>query len=337
MLRTLLAVTLTSSLSLVTGCVITSSSESIDAEPIRKAMPSADEVKLDVTDAAGSTTKALEPGFEAQTDGSTSKSATFYRLTRGIFDHTNLGTGAILGGLKLIVQQPPTSKSDGEIVWGPWTESLHPAEWRLRVVEEAQGEYSYAWEGRRKDGGPTAVFVPVLSGKAYAEGHARHGTGSFTIDSDAATRLDPDRLGADDEGGTLVVTYDGRITVRDGRTLPEKISVSSKLSKRPDVWFDVVVTREASGGRVDLKAHDDLDEKKATKLEDIDMRSRWAGNGAGRADVKVTGGDLPSTVSQVTFAECWGTSFTRSYYTDSIGSEPTEGREADCPFGAATF
>jgi hypothetical protein len=66
--------------------------------------------------------------------------------------------------------------------------------------------------------------------------------------------------------------------------------------------------------------------------EHITLRSRWQSNGAGRADARLTGGDLTSSAIA---SECWSTSFRRTYYTDNVNFAPTEGAVADCAFGTA--
>jgi hypothetical protein len=88
------------------------------------------------------------------------------------------------------------------------------------------------------------------------------------------------------------------------------------------------VTHDALGaGSVTIKGTTDLDASKATKLEDVDLLSRWEGNGSGRADVVFKGGDLPVTVDAT---ECWSTSFTRVYYQDTVNFEPESGSAQQC-------
>jgi hypothetical protein len=54
-------------------------------------------------------------------------------------------------------------------------------------------------------------------------------------------------------------------------------------------------------------------------------------------DVEVTGGSLPTTIPKIDASECWGTSFARVYYVDSVGIEPTSGDAGSCAFSAKTF
>lgn len=89
-------------------------------------------------------------------------------------------------------------------------------------------------------------------------------------------------------------------------------------------------------GDLYVKAHDDVDPGHSTKLEDIQLESRWNGDGAGRADIKLSGGDIPAADSPVTAVECWGADFMRSYYSDSINYEPTEGDPTACVYQQPT-
>jgi hypothetical protein len=69
----------------------------------------------------------------------------------------------------------------------------------------------------------------------------------------------------------------------------------------------------------------------ATSLkETVTLRSRWIATGAGRADARVSGGDLGA--QQITASECWNTMFNRVFYKDSLDLAPAEGAESACAF-----
>jgi hypothetical protein len=67
--------------------------------------------------------------------------------------------------------------------------------------------------------------------------------------------------------------------------------------------------------------------------EQIVIRSRWQGDGAGRGDARLAGGDLGS--AQAIASECWNPLFRRVFYTDNVAFEPTEGDVAQCAYGTA--
>ena len=57
-------------------------------------------------------------------------------------------------------------------------------------------------------------------------------------------------------------------------------------------------------GTLSVDAHADTDESKASLLEDVSLLSRWHADGAGRADLAISGGDLPASIPLVTTSEC---------------------------------
>ena len=64
------------------------------------------------------------------------------------------------------------------------------------------------------------------------------------------------------------------------------------------------------------------------------VRSRWNGQGAGRSDAYLTGGDLG--VLTYTESECWGTSQMVAFFRNNLSLE-AHGEEADCAFQEASF
>jgi hypothetical protein len=74
----------------------------------------------------------------------------------------------------------------------------------------------------------------------------------------------------------------------------------------------------------------DIDDTHATQPEAISVESRWRG----RSDIEIAGGDILAEYDPVTVVECWGTAFTRVYYTGSVGLEPTEGAASECAHDA---
>ncbi len=81
-----------------------------------------------------------------------------------------------------------------------------------------------------------------------------------------------------------------------------------------------------------MDAHDDVSDEKNTAKEDVQIRSRWNAQGEGRADITLSGGDVPQTYGTVSAIECWDSSFARVYYGDSVEYAPTEGDVAACAY-----
>lgn len=308
---------------LALGCI--QSETQPDASKFIEGIPNTDDVELhEPTSASASMrTQALEVLDTANPN----QYATYYRFTREMFDTVNWGTAYVLGSIWMLVHMPPTTVSDSEAIWGPWSEALSPAEWQFRAVEVASGEYDYVLEGRNK--GSSQPFEPVWTGKGYGRSRPEHRTGWFQIDFDAANRIDPTRLRADDESGTVKIEY-------ALASWPVRVSALGTELDRDAHYQVTVTTQRDGGGRVDIDVHDDIDDSHDSALEDVVMRSRWLATGAGRADVTLSGGGLPPQ-ALVKVSECWSESFTRTYYTDNYSIEPTAGDAALSAFSDPEF
>ncbi len=285
----------------------------------REAVPKSDDVALRVPAGSGAAVstrglRILSPGGGAMA----SSEAKFYSFTRDLTREVDGVTSGILSSVWALASTQPTTVESKRAVWGPGSSSaLDPNEWRFVVVENATGEYDYALEGRKKAGGD---FVAVLRGKGFGSEHPSHRTGSFEVDGDAYRALEPSR-GA--EEGSAKVTY-------SLATFPTAIGVA--LRTGAEASWDITVTRdEAGAGKVDITGKGDVDGDGATAQEDVTLASRWDASGAGRADVTMSNGDLPQSV---TATECWSSAFSRVYYEDTVQSEPTVGAKAACAFAA---
>jgi hypothetical protein len=287
-----------------------------EAEKFREALPLQEEVALRVPgNASGMATRTQ--GLTFATGDTTPGAARYYQMTRDLTGAVDFGTALMLGGIWAIVHTTPTSIEPKKAVWGPGAgNALEPAIWRFSVTEVGDAEYDYVLEGQSKGGG---AWLSVLNGHGYGKSRPEHKQGWFKADNDAYKLLEPAR--SRDEG-TTKVTY-------DLRQLPASIAVELRPGGTKG-WADVLVTHDVAGaGSVAIKGLGDLDPLKTTKLEDIQLLSRWGSNGAGRADVVFRNGDLPFTVDAT---ECWSTSFARVYYQDTVNFEPQSGDPKVCSF-----
>lgn len=303
------------------GCAVSSDSKSDEADRFREALPLEADVKLGVPNngaAGGVGTKSAGIHIATDTAGG---NATSYQFTRTITGAVDFTTAIILGGIWAIVHSPPSSLESKKAVWGPGSgNALEPAQWRFTVTEVGDKEYDYVLEGQLKSGGE---WKPVLSGHGFGKERAEHRTGWFQANNDNYKSLDPQN-GHDE--GTTKVTFN--LT-----KLPATIDVELRPAAEKGA-LDINVTHQDGGaGQVTIKGTTDLDEAKNTKLENVEMLSRWATTGAGRSQWTFSGGDLP--VPSVTADECWGTTFSRVYYKDTVNYQPTSGDEASCAFRAS--
>jgi hypothetical protein len=311
--------------------------KSDDVSEYREALPVATNVRVagPAEEGGGSRSMAAasEAGLLADGAGTASGSAEWYLFTRNIRDGINVVTAGVLGSVWFVVHTRPTTVGEDFAEWGPYTDALDPVAWRLRVDRVGDHEYEYRLDGRPRASKSEDDYLTVLSGKGYGREDDRHGDGSFTIDLDASRTLDPDRAKPDDSG-TVTITHDlPALARRRVGALPREIK--AELDPAGDAWLTVTSNAYEDGtGRIELSAFADVDESKNTALEEIAILSRFRADGAGRADVVIAEGDVPEAFGAFSIAECWGNDFTRAYYTDSAGVNPTEGEASACAFEA---
>jgi len=286
-------------------------------DELERALPQAETVQIKLPQPARS---ADARSADARTIG---QLATWYVATRDVTRTFNGGTGWVLVLLHTIVQFPVTTVHDNTYTWGPWSESLDPAEYKLDVHALADGTYTYQLSGRSKTQAGAAFHV-VIDGKADPRKGDLQGNGQFLLDFDASRAVNP--VDAGDARGTMDVNYDLAtrhldLTIMSTDALGQPALADYAYNAAADGAGDMVfaLTGNAGGGPA---------------LESSTLRSRWQADGQGRADGRIGGGDLGAV--QATASECWGKTFQRVYYTDSVGFAATEGDPASCVFTTAS-
>jgi hypothetical protein len=309
-----------------------------DGEEFREAVPRREAVIVAGPEEGSTATSAaasIGDTRQAQAAGPAARPeySKWYAFTRVVRGSVNAVTGAVLSGVWLVVQSEPTSVEGGEAVWGPYTDALEPATYRFRVKRVAEAEYDYVLEGRPKASTSDGDYRAVLEGHGYGKQHALHGEGDFTIDLDVARALDPFPH-RDDSGTVRVVHHLPHDVTERLDALPRTIiaEVKPDPAVNPESFTVTSTANEGGTGTLEVDALADVDDTKLTALENVSIDSRWRADGAGRADIAITGGDIPADPGRVSAVECWGADFARSYYEDSIGFEPTEGDATACAF-----
>ncbi|HEY4242056.1 MAG TPA: hypothetical protein VGM88_19685 [Kofleriaceae bacterium] len=277
------------------GCLINQDAPS----DLDRAIPTSDQVSIKL------------PSAEARTIGDL---ATYYVATRDVTRTFNGSTGWVLVLLHTIVSYPVTTHTGDTYEWGPWSDALDPSEYKLDVVDNHDGTYSYDLAGRDKTTAGSQ-FEDVITGVASTSGQ-----GSFTLDFDAGRRVNP--IDSGDATGSVDVSYDLAAKTLD-------LGISTTNAAGAPVEADYQYAEDSTGGG-DMTFDVDQDQGGGPALEHSTLRSRWESTGAGRSDARVEGGDLGAT--QITASECWDTLFRRTFYTDSASFAPTEGAESDCAF-----
>ncbi|HUS68432.1 MAG TPA: hypothetical protein VMZ28_28050 [Kofleriaceae bacterium] len=306
--RSLLIASLAASL---TGCIHEHQDDAGDE--VARAIPRADEVKINLP----------QTDTEFQALG---QIADYYRLTRNVTRSLNGGAAWVLIVVHAIVDNYPATSVDGNVyTWGPWDEgALAPAIYRLVVTANDDGTYDWQLDGQSKTVA-AAPFESVISGHAVPDGlpddDVHLGSGDFTIDFDAGERVNP--IDNTPDTGNVLVTYDllARVVTMHAEGVDELGNPGTF-----DYFYD---ENDDGSGDFQFALEGDM-EKNSSLAESALIRSRWQPTGAGRSDAMVSGGDLADL--ELTATECWDAQFGRTYYTDSVTWQPTEGDAGSCAY-----
>ncbi|MCE9574402.1 MAG: hypothetical protein K8W52_14740 [Deltaproteobacteria bacterium] len=307
-MRTLRSLTIAAALTAIaaTGCV----QPNDDLHPAARVIPTSEQVAIKLPDKG-----------TARTVG---QLAPWYVATRNVTRTLNGGTAWVLVVVHAVVQFPPTETNGDTATWGPWDDGpLAPARYRLTVTALADGSYDWSLDGQNKTN-PGSGFISVVNGNAVPSVPEGEGTGHFSIDFDNGAIVNPVDNG--DARGTLDVAYD-----LAARTLDiDAVSAEDRGGVLVPVQYHYTYGEAVDGsGNMTFATHGDTEDA-GTAAEDGVVRSRWLATGAGRTDLRLSGGDLGAV--QVTASECWDTSFRETYYTDSASYLPTEGDPASCVY-----
>jgi hypothetical protein len=310
------------------------------SDDFKNVVPSSDNVKLNVPASAtamragetGQTEMALRTGpSSSQLQGDI---AGTYQITRGVTGAVNLGTVFVLGLVKGITDQTPTTADSNHAVWGPYTDQLSPTTWKFTAVKTGDHTYSYSLEGKPKAADDSA-YVIVLSGQhtpaldGSGDKIKDYGSGSFLIDWNEAQTL-PEH---DSNVGTAALTYSRDVT--SGQVTID-VQFNQVRDENSGQLIDATYhfAQDSSGGNFAFNTMGDVDHDTSGDLENLVINSRWMSNGAGRSDVTATGG----SVGSASFSECWNESFASTYLNASWDAAADYGTEGtDCVFTSAAF
>jgi hypothetical protein len=304
-------------------------------EEFRSVLPTQEMVEVKSPAKGG---QALVGEVDAQSEqGQTSD---FYQLTRATTVLVNGGTLVVLGLVDAVTKNPPTTLTEDTAVWGPHTEALARNTWKLTVKKTGDHTYSYAVSAKAKEA-PDSAFVDVLTGTHTASVNEAHepmkgfGQGEFTLDWDKAQTL-PEH---DANVGRMTVKY-ARLDATSAVSVDasfRQVKDDKDPTKRVDADYRYKAT-PSQGGEFDFKLTQDWYKPSgstSSALETLTIKSRWQESGAGRSDVKLSGGDL---VGEATANECWDTSFASRYLRASYDPTMGYGTEAtDCAFTPAMY
>jgi len=244
-------------------------------------------------------------------------SSQWYATTVLFVGSVNGATLWTLGVVEAVTNLPPTSCTASSCTWGPGSNALDPNTYRLIVTKVSDEQFHWNLDARSRSK-PGSDFVTVISGDATPSGIRHRGSGTFTIDQDAAATLDSHST----DRGTITIAYSNVGPAHITASFHDvKDSNPNNAGQLGNAFYDF---REqiSGGGDMEIAWHN------LTSDDRIDIHSRWLANGSGRADVAVV-----KTAGNGSLSNCWATAAAGFATTfDSIGQV---GSESACTISPA--
>jgi hypothetical protein len=255
-------------------------------------------------------------------------SAEYYLFTREVAGRFNAILDALTGIIDLVRVHPPSQRTEDGRIWGPFRHQKHPS-WALRLeivrqADETATPFGYRFQYRlefRRAAEPAAPWQALISGRFLPAGGVRKGRGEITLDLTHARRA-----------GYPVAEFGelARLTI-DYQTAAPPIRVDMTFenvpeSANPSATYQYAETGEGSGSLFFVWR-----DRTNIWVQAAEIRSRWIGSGAGRADARIVEG----VAASLRGVDCWGPD-TRAVYAhrDWGDEQKNAGNEADCPLPA---
>jgi hypothetical protein len=285
-------------------------------DQFRGAAPASATVALNIPAGAGATTASTKDGVAPDVLG---QRATFFEITRGVTAVVNGGVGATLLVLEAITDTEPTTLTADHATWGPHNGALDLLTWRFDVSKTGSIDYSYVLSAKPRAAADTE-YKAIIAGQAHVISRVV-GSGDFRFDFTALASL-----GGSKAQGAIDVHYDNTGS-------PRVVDVAFKGfddgngSYTPDDALYHYSENGDHSGNFSFVTKADVDHDPLRVQETVAIKSAWLATGQGDAHAGATGGSL---AADATLEECWGTSFQRTYFTDSWNPSETEGDPASC-------
>lgn len=237
-----------------------------------------------------------------------------------VTEQANQGVGDVLSLVEMLTGLPPShiDTPASMAIWGPFV--LDGTEARL-VIQENTDE-SLRWGIQLRDPDEERDWTDALLGHVEPGATPETSTGHFTVDFAAAEAL---QLG-EDLSGQVDVQYGLR---RAGATTDitfEGLGETATVPVQGTIHFD---HDRGQGGQMVTTLDDNVDGSESAATERVTLRARWADDGAGRSDARITGGDFGETEHAET--ECWSSLRTVVFYANTY-EEVSDGEEGLCTF-----
>ncbi len=312
------------------------------------ALPDRDSVALKVPGAdygqSSSSSNSLTQGLSACTEDDLHCMAG--RVSTGI----NAGVFALLDLVDAIAtEQQPTHRSPGLRLWGPVyiaAENLSVRFEIRRTIAGSSDVFEYCLHALRApadmdlaadlscdteldDSGLVRVLHGTFS-PAGSDGGARDGSGSLVFDLNLARDAG---VGQVTDQGRLEVLYDHSAgQQRIELAIREVVDIQTLLPSSADYVYRREV--DGSGAFTFTVNADFVAGSVFSSLEQLQIDAQWDPCEAGRADARISGGDLGSS-TEITASQCWDCQAETVFYEDSAAEHPTLGEANACVFAAA--
>ncbi|WNG25922.1 hypothetical protein F0U62_19290 [Cystobacter fuscus] len=306
----------------------------LETVSFKDGLPSQEMAKLDVP---SKTSQSIDDGVATVREQSRGDLAGTWLVTGGTVLFVNGVTLWTLGSLNFVAGFEPTSDNGTTAVWGPHNNDWEGTTWKLTAVRTAPNAFKYTLEAKPR-GTADSEYAAIITGShtVAVDDHGKaikgYGEGRFDIDYDKAARL-PHQ---DSKRGRISFHY-----ARPNPTAAVTVDVDLKEFVNDAAAPNTAAYRysQVPGGAGAFEFATDSNihwfDPTQVALERWSIKSRWSSTGAGRADVRATGGDL---ASPVTLNECWDTTFRSTFLDGSALSQVKWGVEStDCAFIGASY
>ena len=236
----------------------------------------------------------------------------------------------VLDVLERVRTARPSERTENRRVWGPFADDRNRTR-QLRVVIErrdlADGSvaYEWRWEVKQRDAGEDG-WLAGASGTFSPTDDVRRGAGEFSWHAKAIRDGGFANTDDDREVESLQVFYE---TDRD----PVRIDMTMRRTNG-ELSYGYERSADGSGAiRFELVA-DFYKPFLGEDRETLTIHSRWTPEGTGRADLRISGGDLG--IDRRDAVECWDAAFLVVHARPfDFSGEPTVGDPAACAFTGA--
>jgi hypothetical protein len=282
-------------------------------EQARDAMPDSSGVAVGPQQSQSSQTNALSAEASSQAVSSVDP---WYAATVAFSLSINAATAWTLGAVAAATATQPTSCTATSCTW-VGSNALDPNDYRLTVSQNANGSFDWHLDAQSKVNA-VAGFFTIITGNAVPSGQRHRGTGTFTVDLDAARNLS----GHPTDQGTITITYSNVGPAHVQASFNNLVSQDAQhLGDIGNAYYNYQQDI-SGGGDMEVAWHD------VTTGERDDIHSRWKADGSGRADVTVS--NPPNSVQ---FSNCWSAAASGFVTVFS----PSSGSVSACSYADAAF